>query len=730
MGTETAVDIRAKEVQVATKTGYKVMRSSDATMIDDIDRRNREWLTSLSGQRDRMRTNMRMYVPVDGSSWDDESYKAVTGDGRHAVSFDIASRKIDTLAGAIRAEKWDFDFQALNMAESPVLKKIKHLYMADKEQYNYSNSEAKCLLRGLLHSGYEEMAIDYDIRPTGGISFICPQAGTVLKDPYWVSDELRDWKRAIKHSWFTAEEIMQKWEVRDPFIAQQAEADRLGGERYGSLSNVDEFVGVPQRWGSKYLVIEYRWIEEKKTTRLYGKTDDGEWVEFPLDVESRSEVQEFMQSQGIVSWNTIRELPYTHRTLKLCVCSPSLTKTQMFYNGDHDVQCGFIGFFPFSACHEMGVDKGIMDAAIDVQRTLNYRECKKDDIMASLAADVNVVNLDALDNGRESLREINENITKPGYTIGVHGNPSQQFYKPGHGAVPPDIWRDIDQMVNMFDRVIPVTPALEGTGTSEESGVLFEMRHAVSKLGTMLLYDNWRQHLLNKAEAWYNQALITYKDIQRNVIDSETNEQFEFNKPVYMVEGSDVKRAYLNHIGDLPRARVFIGLRKDSPTQRMADRAMLYDVTKILSAHPDLFRNEIRILTNQILKTIELEPDQKRQVEHVAKLQEIRDVMAIAAEMENIKAGDLNAKVMQQQAMGMLKQLAAQMTQQGGGAPGGAPGGGGGGPAGGGGGEPGPQDQMSRPVPMPASEDLKASPEQQFQQVPVEETGGIPTPTA
>jgi hypothetical protein len=716
----TADPLRDKDVQVATKTGYNVMRSSAATLIEDIDRRNRDWLTAMQSSRQRLRTNMRMYVPTDGSSWDDESYRSVVNDGRHAVSFDIASRKIDSLAGAIRAEKWDFDFQPLNIVDAPLLKRMKLLYAADKEQYDYDVAESRCLVRGLIHSGFEEMVLDYDIRPTGGIKFICPQSGMVLRDPYWVTDDLADWKRAIKHSWFTAGQIIEKWEITDPFIRQQAELDISGGESYGTLAQVDEFVNAPERWGSKHLVIEYRWIEEKKTTRLYGKAPDGEWVEFPVDIKDRNDVQDFMAANGIHEWRSLRELPYTMRTLKLGVCCPSLSRTTLLYEGDHDIQCGVIGFFPFSACHEMGIDKGIMDAAVDVQRTLNYRESKKDDILASMASDFTLINLDALDNGKADIDEINKNRTKPGYTMGVHGDPSKAIYKAAHGQVPPDIWRDIDQLVGMFDRVLPITPALEGTGSRDESGVLFEMRHAVSKLGTLILYDNWRQHLMNKASAWYSQALVTYKNVRRNVSDTESNRSFEFNKPVYIVEGGEVRKAFENHIGSLPRAKVYVGLRKDSPTQRMADRAMLYDVTKILSAHPDLFRSQIMILTNEILRTIELDPEQKQQVERVGKLQEVRDLLAVAGEIENIKAGAAQAQVMQAQAMQMLQQLSQQM--------GGQPGGGGQGMP-----EEG-ADQTSRPQALPMPEDAEdgnaigsTDTTEAYTQVPTDQVGGIPT---
>jgi hypothetical protein len=241
------------------------------------------------------------------------------------------------------------------------------------------------------------------------------------------------------------------------------------------------------------------------------------------------------------------------------------------------------------------------------------------------------------------------------------------------------------------------------------------MRHAVTKLGTLVLYDNWKQHLMNKAEAWYNQARVTYKDQYRKVTDTDMDEVVEFNSPAYEVgEEGDISVATENSIADLPRARVYVTLRKDSPTQRIAEQSMLYDVTKILSAHPELFQSEIRVLTNQILRTIELDPAEKRKIEMNGKLKEMRDVLATLGEIEGIKANTAQAMLLQEQVKGMLQQMAQQM----GAAPGGPQG------------QPGPQPSRSRPEPLAPQEPQgvppdESSPEQQYQQIPQEEAGQL-----
>lgn len=651
---------KAHTIGLAVETPYHVLRSSNADFVTQVDRMHDDWLKSQRKPLARMWENFGMYMPVDGSSWDDDAYAKLLSEGRHPVSIDIASGKINTLAGSILSEKWDFDYKPVAGDATTITRGIKNWYYADKEQFNYTESERRCLIQGLVHSGCEEMGIDYDLRRMGAISFYTTQPGAVLKDPTWQSDRHRDWKRALKRGYFTGQEIVDKWETDDPFVREAAREDKSGGEVYGDVNNVDVFMNSPKTWGSKNLVLEYRWLERKKTTRLWGRVGQppfDDWIVLPEMAKSREQVEMLMRAYGITDYNDLKELPdYTER-LKVGICCPILSRTGIFYEGDHDVQCGSIGFFWFSACQMMGVDKGIMDAMKDVQRTLNYRESKKDDIIANLAANPLAIDTDRLDTNVNSFEDVKRNVTRPGFMAGVRGDPRNVIMPIQHGDVPAAIINDIAAFIDLFDRVTPVTPALQGTAQRDESGVAYEMRHAVTKLGTLVLYQNWQQHLENKAEAWYNQAPVTYRNLYREIKDHETGETLKFNNPDF-VGGQKV---YRNDITMLPRSQVIVTLRKDSPTESMAVRGMLYDVTKILSAHPELFKNEIRVLVNQIINTIEMEPEEKGKLDMLGKMQEMADVLEIMTKIEGLKATSMQAQVMQAQASTMLQQMSAQM---------------------------------------------------------------------
>ena len=698
--------VKFHSIGMATETPYHQLRSSTDDFITEVDRMHDEWLSAQTDPLRRMWENFRMYMPVDGSSWDDEAYYKLKAEGRHPVSIDIASRKIDSLAGSIMSEKWDFDFKPVAGDQTSLTNGIKNWYYADKEQFDYEQSESKVLVYGLLHAGCEEIGVDYDLRRSGAITFWCNQPGAVLKDPYWQTDSHRDWKRAIKRAYFTAQEMVDKWETDDGHIRDRARQDKLNNETYGKVDNVDVFKDNPKTWGSKYLTLEYRWMERTKTTRLWARVGEppwDEWIAFPDTATSRDEVQALMRVYGVNSFENLKEMPDYVDKLKLMICCPNLSTTSVLFQGDHDIQCGSIGLFWFSSCSMMGADKGIMEAMKDVQRTLNYRESKKDDIIAHIAAQAYGIDAKKLDDQHNSFSDVQQRITKPGALIATLGNPTQVIQPIAHGEVPASITNDIASFIDRFDRVSPVTPALQGVSERDTSGVLYEMQHAVTKLGTLLLYGNWRQHKENKGEAWYNQAQKTYAGMYRKVKDVDSGDWLEFNSPDF-VGGQKV---YRNSVEMLPRALVIVTLRKDSPTESMAMRGVLYDTTKILAANPELFKNEIRILVNKMLATVEQEPEEKRKIEMLGKMQEMADIYEIVARIENMKATGAQSLVLQAQAASMLRQISAQLGM-------GAPQ------------QPeqptGPESVTpSRPaVPLPQPEQ---TPEEQYQQVPTQEMG-------
>ena len=641
------------------------MRSSDGEFVNYIKTKHDKWVDFHSNARKRLYDVLDAFMDINGGMWPKEERSELSSSDRHVTSINIAKQKMETLSGSLMSEKFDFDFKPLDVEENPGVEAVKHWYYADKDQYKYDLADSTTNMSGLLHSGVQGMSIDYSMRRTGAISFNHYADGTVLSDPHWQDNIQRNWREAMIDGYLSPSEMVEKFEPNSDILHKLADADYFIGETYEGADDIRALEQLPNRQGSRFLVTEYRWMEKYKTTRLHVQLPSGEWFAFPLKVKE-GEVKDFLEMMKL-RWQDVQEFPYEDNVLNYGIISPDLTGIEpdlVFIRGKHPIQCGSIGLFKFSANRMFGVDKGVFEYILDLNRTLNYRQSKIDDIIASAASGMTLVNKEKV-GGEAGLKRLMQNKTRPDYIHPVDGSPSGVAELFPVGQVPEHIFREVNNIIDLFDRVSPVTPALEGAATKDETGVLLELRHEITKLGSLRLFNNWQQFLMDKAEAWYNQAQIQYKNLYRKVPRADGTGFIEFNAPAFRdVPGGKREKVYINTIADLPRARVVVKLSKSSPTKRMARRLELFDTTKMLSAHPELFKYEIRILVNDLISTIEREPEEQIKLERMQSLQEARDILEMFTQMESLKAQGMEAQTMQQRLQGMMQKMQQQGQPQ------------------------------------------------------------------
>lgn len=642
-----------------TKTTF-ASRSTNYQKVQFIENLHSKWLDSLKSSFDRMYEAVGAFIDINGGSWPSKERSQLIAQGRHPVSINISEQKLSTLAGSILSEKWDYNIKPIYPEDNSLVRGIKHKYYSDKEQYNYDQVDNTTCIRGLMHVGYEMIDEDYRYgRP--GIIFREKPIGSVLEDPDWQTNSIHDWRRAIVRAWLTPHEILEKYQIDDADIERLALLNELGEENFHNTDDYEMFRNSPYEIGSRLLVMEYREMKKYKTTRLFGRSQNGEWVAFPLNIKKESEVREEMAIHGIESWQSLVERPYEDDILEITTVCPQATRHNVLTEGKSNIQCGQIGLFYFTSYREMGINKGLMEKVLDLNRTLNFRESKKDDVIAAGMAGGLVVNRDALGaNADKKLKDLRENRTRPDTIIDIHGSVNEAIGLIPHSTPDASFWNEFEHLTRMFYEVMPVTPALEGAASKDESGILFELRHAVTKLGHVVLYDRWRQLLMDKAEAWYEQARITYKGHYFQTINEETGEKIEFNAPEYQRTNNGWEKVYLNSVEELPRANVIITLSRSSPTERFQRRMELMDQTKILSAHPELFKNQIRFLNNLMLRASDLDPEERAKVEQFATLEEMRDIMELTTQIKGLQAQGVNSDVMIMQ----LQQMIAQMQSK------------------------------------------------------------------
>lgn len=662
VGSVSDHDFITEAPNINVKTSLK-MRSSDGELVRYVDEKHEKWTRHHSKGRKRMFDALEAVLDINGGMWPSTEREELRAQDRHATSINIAKQKMETLNGSLMSEKFDFDYKPVDVEENPLVEDIKHWYDADKDDYNYGLADSETNMSGLIHAGVQGIFIDYSIRRTGAIGFKHYTDGTVMQDPNWQDNIQRNWKEAMIDGYLSPTEMVDKFELDSPLLRKLADADYYLGDTYEGAEDIRFTESVPKRSGSRFLTTEYRWVEKLKTTRLHVRLRTGEWHPLPLNVKEE-QVRDFLQRMEL-SWMSVKEFPYEDSILQYCIISPDLTGVEpdlVFVRGKHPVQCGSIGLFKFSSNRMHGIDKGVFEYILDLNRSLNYRQSRVEDIIASSAGGATLVNKNKI-GGDKGLKKLMQNKTDPSYVHPVDGSPEGVAAMFPTNPVPEYLFRELNNIVEFFDRVSPVTPALEGAATKDETGVLLELRHEITKLGTLRLFNHWQQFLKDKAEAWYNQAQIQYKDLYRKVPDASGTGFIEFNTPAFREVNGKRQKVYVNTVGDLPCARVVVKLSKSSPTRRMAKRLELHDTTKLLAAHPELFKNQIEILVNELLDTIERGPEEQLKLEKTRTLQEANSMLELFVKMEQTKAEGMEAQVMQKRLEQMMQNFQNKLGQ-------------------------------------------------------------------
>ena len=207
--------------RVNTKTS-KRMRSSDGEFVRFVEDRHRRWLDAHADSRKRMFDALEAFMDINGGMWPAEERAELLRLGRHAVSINIAKQKMETLNGSLMSEKFDFDYEPIDMESNSLVESVKHWYYADKDQYNYESADSQTNMSGLLHGGVQELYIDYDIRRTGAIGFRHRRDGTVLKDPYWQSNSSREWREAMIDGYYTPSQMIEEFDSAFPLESFRA----------------------------------------------------------------------------------------------------------------------------------------------------------------------------------------------------------------------------------------------------------------------------------------------------------------------------------------------------------------------------------------------------------------------------------------------------------------------------------------------------------------------------
>lgn len=612
--------------------------------------------------RRRSYTNWKSYFAVDGGQWEDIVRDRLHMNNRHAAQYNIIGPKVDALTGSLVQEEFDLDWKPVEGVRNSLTEGIKTAFYSDKELGNYEKNVEAVIRDGLIYEGNIKVGMSSKYNPLRNISMVRGIPGYLIKDPYWISDDDFDLMKAWEVFHLHPEELAQKYDVSSPYLDEQIRLARVAGNDYEEFIRDPNDLILMERKGTLVRVIEYHWLEIIQTSRLIGQKMDSErWLPFPITKE-KAKLEQFMITNHIDPM-TIMEAPYEDRVHRVRTIAPEAVEHHLLEDGVSKVQCGMLPYISFTANRVFGQNKGIVDDLIDIQQTINKRESKLTDMIATAQGGGKLVNKNLFDGPVERQR-FRERANDPSYVEFVEGeelSKERAIHYINSNQYPSQIVNQLMRMWDIVDRVSKVPAALEAISeNANESGVLFERKLAVARINTITIVNRIRDFRKKLAEAYFHQFQLAYNGPERQFSTMDGKRATTLNKRVF--NAADGKIYIQNRPDQAPRCQVICTESRSAPNRKIRDRAVyseLYNLSTQTNPEYSSFFFEL------LLETMDLDEVHKQRLLEISSIQKIRDKQRIRTEIDSLISQSKLANMQGAEADLGLQQILGQL--QGGG---------------------------------------------------------------
>jgi hypothetical protein len=569
---------------------------------DDFERGQKAW---------------KRYFPINYGKWDEEALKVMQEEYRQPIQLDIASPRVDTLAGSLVSDLPDPTWVPVRGQKGVLTEAIAEKYYSDKEEYNYDDIFLKVFRDGLIHCGDLAITEDYKYH-VPQIKFERIMFGFLVWDPYWITDDDRDAEVAYRIAWMNADRIVRKYRhATDELMREIKEYKK---DKSGYPINIEEqqrrkLLG---RVGDEFQIIEKHFIEHIKTSRLIGRREgETSWIPFPINKE-RAYLERFAEINRI-DWTTVIEDSYDDKISYVTTVCRELKNAQIQEHVKNKVQVNGLPFHHFTARRCYGKNMGAIESIADVEDTINKRESLVTELISKAGGGGSLVNEELFPDPKKR-QEAVKMKNKPGHwQFAPLDNVKRIMEQVAPAQFSPAI---SDQVNRMYDKALPivsrVSDTLSSMSESGEPALLFERKFQVNMIANTLMNRNMRQFINNTAESYFYQWQITYGDQEIDVVFRDGKTKITLNQH----RGNFI----VNDVRSIPRCRVVIAENTKSQLYQMRWRSIYSEMLERLN--PQVVPAHYMLAVKNFFESIETNDEDKVQ------LKVINDMMMMIARLD------------------------------------------------------------------------------------------------
>lgn len=512
--------------------GTKFSRKSDETFLHTLSEYQTYYDATIEDRR-REDENIGFLYGLENKQWPSEAIEQLQHEGRHIGTYNLSYRKVAGIAGSISRNPFDAKYIGDDPKQDWLTEMLQQMYLSDKELMDWEAEYLQALLYGLTYRSVLEMRVETEApaSPLGNIAIRNRLPGTVMLDPDWKTTSSKHLDNAYVLSYLTAKQIKEIYHKKTDEIESEIQMSELFGKKFETNQGVLWNQGNPLTMGSRYLVIEKRFIEREKVTRSYDpvtKTVFWEWMteDEKVDLAQRLEI----------SSEDIKDFEVQAKVSKTRTICPSISTNLVLEDEKDTFQIGRLNLFPWSATWVNGKSLGIIDFLKDAQREINYRQST---ITLAAQSAINsgvIVDPAAFGNDEGLINEFKKDFGNPRQVAMSKAGMSRQFpdaVKPlARIQVAPDLFNIVNQMIDLMDILVPQPAAGEArTERSGESGIHMAQKLEVMKTMQTPIMAGIRQLWNDLAESYLYLASQLYSHGMRRFTSADGKTEFDVNVP-------------------------------------------------------------------------------------------------------------------------------------------------------------------------------------------------------
>lgn len=470
-------------------------------------------------KRARELEDHRYYSAIYNGQWTRTAIERMTEQGRPIVTWNFIKKHIDTEAGMLLQNPFEFTFDSEIGQDAQDSELMNELRFRDKDLGRWGAEKTLFVVDGLINTGVMEIFIDRNKDRLGAINYRRRIATDIHFDPDWRTNDVKDNRQIFEGGYFDPVKIMEDWgdTIDKKIQIQQAfkewEVQRAENKSTNSTVDTSRYaersasLDLPEEINGKFLVQQMSELQDIRVNKIFNRAKGGflkESLDGMEDEDKRIGFQLLQESFG----SELVEIPTNEKRLMVKTIAPGLSQEFFLANAPHEVQIGNYPFTVWSAYNDNGERYGKVDGLKDAQATANKaRAIWLHWQMVSPNAN-KFVTTNAFSDEAE-LQRYTDTKNRGGGVFNVN-NPLG-ITTDDRGEPPQDLEQTYNDAVNFGDRAGAPLSA-QGQSKSGTSGILFNAEREQAAVGLEPLNDGLEKSENDMGEQYVDLALSHYGD--------------------------------------------------------------------------------------------------------------------------------------------------------------------------------------------------------------------------